>query len=54
MQGWGRGFDDLPPPPSENDSRLVGGGEERGGVTRTSESRNAVILSGVSLGEPDL
>jgi hypothetical protein len=44
----------LPPPPLKNDPRVVGGGEERGGVTRTSESRTAVILSRVSLGEPDL
>jgi hypothetical protein len=54
MQGWGRGFDNLPPLPPENDPRVVGGGEERGGVTRTSESRTAIILSGVSLGEPNL
>jgi hypothetical protein len=44
----------LPPLPLENDPRVVGGGEDRGGATGTSESRTVVILSGVSLGEPNL
>jgi hypothetical protein len=44
----------MPQLPSENNPGGVGESGNQGAVTRTSESGAAVVLPGVSVGEPGL
>jgi hypothetical protein len=54
LQEWGRNFDDMPQLLSENNPGEVGERGNQGAITGTSESRAAVVLPGVSVGESGL